>query len=795
MRSHLTRNVYRRLLAGHGLLRPCVAAHSGRRCFSQYRPRVSSPSQLLAPPPRRSFFGVFEKAPRQLKEPEVEPGYETLLAFRNMETQNARPPPRTELIKGLRLFLGQKKRSLKPINPTQAFLMNRMLLHLFAATPEDESMADNLSLNDLRMALELVARVPKGDTSEHLQLAKRLYEEIEWRAEATPEAGEDKTQSDFVNLLKSLTQYGGSLEAIERLEAGLKGEASGSKLAKKLWTMVLRGLAKEGQEEKLVSQFQKADEAEKLGYSSAVHEIMTTFFATRNRVEETKHWFEKPIPYKAQTPTDDIYMEITRFAVRNGQQKWTQPIFEQLMAANPSKSQRDIILYWSVLAMDKGVEDVKQLMVEMKNGQGQEPDAATIDILIMAAIEKRNPYLAERFLSVGAELGIAPKGSTYVLQMDYRLDANDLSGALAIYPKLHNREVEVNNDEDLPVLNKYLRKLCTAKEPDAGLILDITSDLEQRRATLEPETVVALCMLFLHGDQQFDVIDTLSLHTVTYSLEERKKVREAFVEYCIDPKVSTARVWDGYSLLRQFFPETEPEHRIRLMDAFFERRRPDMACHIFGHMRAHSNPKQHPTDAVYVRCLEGIGRHPDGESLRMVHNMLKMDATVQMNTRVWNALMLAYASCGAPAAALAFWREITNSAEGPTYNSLAILFWVCELVGQRESPARAVWQKIQRMDLDVPQNVFWSYCGTVAAQGFLDEVKRLIQGSEASFGYSPNIMTLGITYNALPSQTRKDMFEEWARDEYPDLWARLEAKGRRHKLGAMPFNIDRNMMA
>lgn len=754
MRSQLARNVYLRLLAGHGLLRPCSAVQGRRWLAVSSRPRPLSP--LARRQPRRTFFGIFQKPPRMLKEPDVEPGYDVLLRFRGLEMENARPPPRNELLRGWRLFLRHKQRRAKVMNPTQAFLVLRLLRHLLAADPEADDQGEDISFEDLRMAMRVTLRPPRGTPDHHLELAKTVYEEICRRIQSMRDLGIDeeviaeaaggKTGGDFHSLLEALTQYGGAREAVERFAEYRRQLPQGPRMhphTRILWTIVLRGLAKEGREEELMREYREAEQAG-LEYMPPVQEIMTTFYAERDRVDETKYWFEKPV-HANWLPSTASYMAVVRFAVRNGEQKWLQPIFERLVNANPDKEWWDVVLQWAVLAMDKGVEDVKQIIRVMSApAEGKKclnPDAATIDALIRAAMEKKNPYLAERFLSLGAELRIPPRATTYILQMDYRLDARDFSGAHAIYEKLLKGEVEVGNDEDLAVLNKYLRAMCSVPEPEVERILDVTADLEQRNAALEPETVVALCMVFLRSDNQYDVIDTLSLHTVSYSFEERAQVRKAFVDYCLDRKISTARVWDCYSLLRQFFPETEPADRVRLMDAFFDRRRPDMACYIFGHMRSHENPAQRPTADVYVRCLEGLGRHPDADSLRMVHNMLKMDTTIQMDTRLYNALMLAYAACDDPATAIDFWRDITNSVEGPTYNSLAIVFWACELQPYGDRTARQIWQKIQRMDLEVPPDVFWSYCGAIAGSGHLDEVIRLIRGMEASVGYGPGVLT------------------------------------------------------
>ena len=54
---------------------------------------------------------------------------------------------------------------------------------------------------------------------------------------------------------------------------------------------------------------------------------------------------------------------------------------------------------------------------------------------------------------------------------------------------------------------------------------------------------------------------------------------------------------------------------------------------------------------------------------------------------------------------------------------------------------------------------------------------------------------LGVTHNALPGRTRKEMFEEWAKHEYPEIWGRLESMGRKKMIGGDMFNIVREMEA
>ena len=737
MRSHLTRNVCRRVLAAsqHQAPLSCPAT----AISSVVRPRLRQPRCLVRRPSRRTFFGLFQKPPRELKEVTPEPGYETLINFRSCEAQGHRLPPREELLEGFRAFFQNKLRYRKAVNSTQAMLAAGLLRHL---TKTD---GEQLSLQDLRTARDALLTPPKQSSEGHLELAKALHERIRALSLATGLAepvketegqtvGGDASAEDFRAYLTSLAQYGGSIEAATSLEEyWVTQKASGSlyKGAKFLWVIVLRGLAKEGREKELVELYEKA---EKLGveFMPAMHEVIVTFFATRDRVDETRRWFEKPI-YGNWLPLPETYREVLLFAVRNGQQDWINPIFTQLRATKPTKLLWDVIFQWAVLCLNAGPEDLRTIISTAviynvgKKAEGPvTPDNATLNDLVSAAIAKNDPYLAERFISFGASLGIRPNARTYLLQIDYRISAGDLSGASAAYRSLETQYI--TDDEDLPVVNKYIRALCGVPKPNTDLILDVTRQIEHRGATLEPETVVALCLVFLKLDQEYEVIDTLTVHTTNLSLEERAKVEKAFVAYCLDRTNSTARAWDGYTLLRQFFPESPAPDRVALMDAFFARRRPDMAAYVFGHMRAAANPAQRPTEDTYVRVFEGFGRCPDLESLRMVHNMLKMDAAVTPGTRLYNALMIAYLGCGEADKAYEFWNEITAGREGPTYRSLEIVFRVCEAMAWGDRKAREIWGKMARMDLDVPGNVFSAYCGAIAGQGRVDEVRKLIKG-------------------------------------------------------------------
>lgn len=810
MRSQVTRHVLRRPPAIRGIATPalCLSPPTPRPTFRTYPVgcRVARTVQ------RRSFFKLFQKPPRTLKEIEAEPGYETLLTYRAYKNDKVRLPPVEDLVKAWQDFFNYKAKHNRVVNSTQALCAYEVLKHFVRPGIVRHV---TLTLEDYELAMRCLEKPPRDESKHHLALSGALLHEIRRRELDLPprtlytvtldrrlknDPGKTKCLHSY---LVALSQYG---KAVDAKSLFLQNLPSPKQVTSKVFNPrqsmlpILNGLAKEGNEvalRELVKESVKAG----IPYDVSIHSVMTSFFAKRDDFEETKFWWKRPIR-KGLHPSPSAYYDVLRFALRNNQREWAMEIYEELISQVDSGSLGDSKACWDVsfqfafLLLGKGIDQIEHMfkvaLDHNKENPKAQPNIGSINSLLRCAIDNDDPYMAERFISLSEKLGFEPDASTYILQLEYRLRANDEAGAFATFQALRNLEL-ASNVRELPALNKLIRALCTSPRPDYEKILDVTSHLEQRHVTLEPETVVSICTAFLKNDETYEVIDTLSLHTAHYSITERGMVRKSFVEYCLDEKNSTARVWDAYALLRQFFPEVENEDRVAIMDAFFERRRPDMACHVFGHMRSHNNLQHRPTLATYVRCLEGIGRCPDSESLSMIHNMAKMDTTIQMNTQLYNALMIGYIACGSSYRALDFWKEVAASPDGPSYATLEIVFRAYEVQSDGDVLARDLWAKIKMMDIDVPEHVYAAYMVALAAHGHLADVKPLLDDCDGIIGQRPDYSTFAYIYNALPSTEMKEDFASWSQYEYPTIWNTLTKKHRQKRDGdgLMQFKVSR----
>jgi len=739
MRSQLTRSVFRALLSPGGLVLRCPSRAPARWKTGIGR-RVSAGDIQQ----RRTLFGFSRKEERKPKQPELAPGLETFLEFSKMSRMGARPPPDHELSKAWKLFFEYKTQRKEAVNSIQAAHILQLFNYCKGRVREDGNHAiyHVISTKDISLARSSLVLVPKDNGDVHKELARAFYKELNERQDRT--AWYDK---DAKCLLEVLVQTGEAAEARTLVqEYTQKGLESGQNQtptpsAIYLWNQVLGGFAKEDNEVELV---QTAELIEKIGipYNPARQSIITCYFASKDDIESTKRWYNKLEKLGDQVkPRPETLAAILKFSIRNNELDWCKECFRQVLQNDYlSKELWDVVLQWAAGAVGKGVEDVERMMEVMtRRNPDMRPDITTINGLVDLAISQKDPYLAERYIALGLKSGIYPNAQTFILQMNYRIHAGDLTGAQTAYEALQSEEIL--NFEDLPVINHYIRALCASRTKNYDRIIGILQDLDSRHAKLEADTVCAVAMLHMHRDEIQDVYDILQTNCYHYTLPERAHIRDAFVTFVLDRSISNSRAWDGYQVLRQIFDETDVELRTQLMEEFFDRGRSDMACYVFGHMRQHPLPSRRPVLNTYISVLLGIAKAADTGSLDMIHNMLKLDSSVEPNTKLYNALMLAYASTGDGDRALDFWDDITNSSEGPSYRSLEIVMRACQVTPFGDLKATEIWGMIKRMEIEVTKAVWDSYIGALAGGGKLEAAQAVVENGEGEFRLKPDFMT------------------------------------------------------
>jgi hypothetical protein len=687
------------------------------------------------------LFGFSRKPPREPRKPELAPGLSKMLDLNSMIKIGARPPPPAELAQAWERYFAHKASKKEGFNDLQAQHVLRTFEYLKKYNCDEEGFG--LSANTLKNALAITRVLPDGNGATHARIARALYGEILRRGEIG--------HGVIKNFLAVLAHTGHTTEALNWAEKyfatyhhtdGPAAKENTRKTKRQVWTTVMEGYARENNETELLKLVEMV-EAAGLNWGPSFHEIVTTFYAFRDDVPNTQKWYDKTPSGQSQQSSKEMMSTILRFCIRNDELEWCKTIFRRILDDKPPKHIWDVLFQWAAGALGKGVEDVDRMMQVMIQYNPEDtsvrPDAETINGLVDLAMSLKDPYLAERYIALGKKYGIHPNAETFILQLNYRVSAGDLTGAQAAYDALQSEDISDNRD--VPAINKYIQALCASKANHYERIVSICSDLDERNLRLEPDTVSAICLLYLSRGEMNDVLDTLQANTFHYTLPQRSSIINTFVAYCLDRKTNTSDAWEAYNIFRTVFQETPIEIRTQVMNEFFARKRCDMACHVFGHMRQHIRKEFRPVLATYIDCFRGIARCKDKESLDMVHNMFKMDSSIEPNTKLYNSLMMAYTECDEGNRALDFWHDITNSREGPSYESLELVFKACQENAFGDRTAKEVWSKMRRMEIEVTREVFVAYVCALAGQGNMKEAQEMVETAEKDLGLKPDHFT------------------------------------------------------
>lgn len=691
-----------------------------------------------------------------------------MMELATRKAMNARPPPTDQLQKALEKFSSFKNKSRQPINCIEVGHALGTFRHLRDTIKDDPDFGMSMKYHIFPM-IKALSRYPPGDNLDlHCDFARDLFAEAQRREKAR--TGSDEPLSDqYIDALfylsRVLASAGYTVEALPYVERLWKlwrsrsndrtFESHFGNVMIRLWSLLLRGFQRENNEEELLRTF-RSSELAGVPYTTAIRHVMVHFYADKDDVLATKAWYAKKCTIKASGWVSGwgsalqfkFYDIILKFCLRNNEKDWCTAVFRELIESKPEKAEWDAILLWAASAMGKGVEELEKMMaiVIRRNPDSPDirPDTRTINRLIRMAVEQEQPYAAERYITLGKKWGIHPNAATYLLQMRYRIAAGDLTGAEVSYNLLQSHVIAPTTEKGAAsVMDKFIRSLCAAKTTKHDLINTLIEDIEERKLHLTGDTVTALCLMNLHRNELNDVVNILQAHSYHLTIHERAKTREALVEFCFDRSNGTQKVWDAYTIFRYLFDEVNIEMRTRMMNEFFDRQRPDLATHVFGHMRQHPRPENRPEVSTYIAVFAGFARPgcANAKCLEIVHNMLKLDHRVEPNTKLYNSLMLAYTAVEDPRRALRFWEDITNSIEGPTYSSIEIVFRACEILPFGFRPANNIWNKMKSMEIEVTPPVFAAYIGALAASALEKECKELIEGMETTVGFGPDVAT------------------------------------------------------
>lgn len=750
MPSHLTRVVFRSIIANEPLLyRGCRQRALRPSTITRHGARALPQSQQ-----RRTFFGALFKSQRKIKKMDIPTGLETMSELVHAQRISARPPEDKVLAEAFKNFFLTKKGAFEDFHIEVVYNTFQHLLKSSQETGQQWFTKEEL----FALVDQLISprRRPESGGTPHVQFGTALIEQIEKMesSEALPKLTKEDEDDLLLRskLVELLCSYDSTFRAREIVQKHYSTYASLPESRKKLiirhlWNRVLAGAVRksdEGEMEQTIELFN----TNSVPLTDLTQSWIVSTLCERQQLEAAKAWYLRPVvahnlrAEKVVKPNRKTYTALLKACALGGDLTFGHEVVAGLTKGKvPDKEAWDAIFLWSA-ALGKGVDEIDRMMDVMvrRTEEAQapvHPDVDTINLLVEFAMSKEDSYSAERYISLGEKRGIMPDEQTYTMQMQYRLSVKDIDGARAAY---YNLQGDFKGSEaSIAAVNKLIQVLCESEQHHYDDIMAIVDDLHERKARLAPETVAKLCILHLRRVEIHDAMDLLQVHAYQYSPAQRAVISKALCAFILDGKNSTADAWDAYQILRNTFTETPREDRIQLMNEFFSRDRSDMACHVFFHMRNHTVESHQANRDVYIAAFTGFARCADAESLELVNNQLKLEFKVEMNTKLRNALMFAHAACGSNKKALEIWREICESREGPSYNSIPIAFRSCEGMHWGDQHAKSIWARLREQDVEIDKKIFTAYLSAIARNFLHDEALALVETVEEEYGYKPDL--------------------------------------------------------
>lgn len=652
--------------------------------------------------------------------------------------ERSRAPPNFTLAKAFQLFFSTRVEVPGSINLFQARLLSITWKHMKAQQDElDDQEWDNVfsteSLERMLYVLSEVECLPEARGTV-LKIARFAYLELC----ADHGFGPNRISRPALLIYINLLSMNGSPEEARHVIINFGGQLRGAKPSP--WLTVLKGFAMKDDRRQLRKITQELDQYG-VKFDQSSHEELINILVAHGLFNAARTVFECPIAGNSE-PSIAAKFAVIKSAILQSELEWAKPIFESL-PHGPTPETAGITLLWEA-ARGNNASSLSEKIKTWSSANPQIENAITtsdLNVLIEYANAVQNSQLAIDLETLAKTWGLVPDEETYLLLLEAAVNSSDVERTLEILESRVDPGILASGH--IALANRLITMLCLSKEKEVLFerISALLDPLFQDHVSLAPETVTALTTMLLYRRDFGAVSELLRPRLGTFDDKGKGLVRVAFVDFIMDRSQKDDDVWDIYELFKMAFPETGVSTRTELMCSFFDRNRSDLAALVFGHMRQIEDTARRPKPDTYARCLQGIARAADSTNLELVHNMLKLDVEVDLNTRILNGLMLAYAECEMPEKSMEIFRQILQSDEGPSQKTLAIFFKACESHNDGAYEAMKMLKKIRKLDIEVDRRLYSSYIEALAAQCEFDLATAAIDNMEAEIGVPPTSTT------------------------------------------------------
>lgn len=693
----------------------------------------------------RTFFS-FTSATKTPEVPTSEVGLQTMSELSKAKITNGRAPPYNALCKAYQKFFEARAEEPGIITEFHAKQLVTTYDYLRKHKGDEDADSKELEIIESKEFMELTLYVLSqanchGSSHQYIRrLANNAHRVLS--TAATDESGEINSGA-FLAWIRINAFYGNPYQARTALVKEWPKVQNWPDLEDQgsPWLWILHGMALD--KDAATELVQAVEDWHIGGYfslTSQQHQELIVTLLEEGQLLAAKVMHDCPIP--EGEPTIIATSAITRAYLLNGDKAGADEIFSQLTIHSPSAETRDILL---LMAASNG-KDAHTLARDLNNWCLEDPSVrdglsiSCINDLIRYAYVIENKKLAVDYSSLISTWGLESASETQLLlELEPRIQDSDIDGTVKSLNELEESDVSANIA--LRMRYRLIKMLCSTPNNDDAFdqVSKLLDPLIRDGIQLEPEILTVLTRALAYRHDWEALSQLLRPRIGSYSMRnERPLIQNALLDFIRDKEQAKEEVWEAYDLARIAFPEITAEHRIEIMDLFFNRGMVEEACQVFGHMRHAPTPAQRPTPEAYITCFLGLARATAWDNTKLIRNMLKLDVNIEIDTRVRNAVMLALAACERSEEAMDEFKEILRSDEGPSQNTLTIFFKVCESDPNGIVEANKMLAKITALEIPLDRQMHLAYIKALAAQGERELVIEALDKTEEKIGLQPD---------------------------------------------------------
>lgn len=477
-------------------------------------------------------------------------------------------------------------------------------------------------------------------------------------------------------------------------------------------------------------------------------------------IAEGNALFEKIFEYKSKMSHDPCF--------------WN-PLVEWMLYRGDSLSSIKHTLYEETAAINRTTRESgipnTNLAQPLSDAPRTPSISPTLDQLMVVALRMGKIQAAKTiYEEFFPSFDVTPTVESDKLRIETLIRGGQTDAAKALYEELKYQGVRLPSDMVMKLLH-ILSLGDPTLTPDAQSVFFDLLDHRDCRPELYSASFSILVQSLLRSGDYPRLRQTIQDRSIGRVPNWRNNLSRGCLDVLSDSKmVHLELLLPVYHIVQRWTPEaiTLADRHI-LMHKLLAKGRTDLGLELFHDMR--NSDISQPSRETYAIMFDGCAKTRDAQTLEHVHAALRLDSSVEPDSKLLNSLMLAYNRSRLPEKSMAIWDVLSQSSRPPDAETASLALDACvRLPRYGLLRAREIWSFMEDNHIEPVSSSFASLLAVFASVGKWDAMIGLLERMDRD---KVNARVLGTAYNCM-RRDRKYEVEQWARSNKPDVWKYLE---------------------